>query len=269
MIKIVVMCIALFTQCVSGAGTDSVLVHPTCGQIFLDDTRMLTHHTISYFNNAVEITNSKLITTGTLIGVTASLFLVDKNAQSLANRNHSSFNNALFRYTEFYGTTGTAIALTGSVYGAGLLFGNTEVRTTGVLMFESLAFSAVITSILKSALGRSRPYMNEGNLKFRGMQFKTGTTALPSGHTTAAFALSSVLSERCNNTFASIGLYTLASLTAAARVYHNDHWISDTFLGAAIGTAVGITVANYSKDKKSSPIEVSIVPNAIQIQFTL
>jgi hypothetical protein len=32
-------------------------------------------------------------------------------------------------------------------------------------------------------------------------------------------------------------------MTALARVYHNEHWFSDVFLSAVIGTSIGTAVA--------------------------
>jgi membrane-associated phospholipid phosphatase len=152
------------------------------------------------------------------------------------------------------------------VYITGILFGDTEIRKTGIMMFETLMWSGIVTNVFKSAFGRSRPYMNEGNVEFRVFQFKAGTTSLPSGHTTVAFALSSVLSERLHNTAASVGLYSLASLTALARVYHNVHWFSDTFLGAAIGTVAGVAIADFNENgSPHSSAQVRLMPERISL----
>jgi membrane-associated phospholipid phosphatase len=74
--------------------------------------------------------------------------------------------------------------------------------------------------------------MNEGNVRFHWLQFSDKYLSFPSGYSKVAFALSSVLSERIHNTAVSIGLYSLAGMTALARVYHDEHWFSDVFLGA-------------------------------------
>jgi membrane-associated phospholipid phosphatase len=85
--------------------------------------------------------------------------------------------------------------------------------------------------------------MNEGNVQFHGIQFSDKYWSFPSGHSAVAFTLSSVLSNRIHTTAASIGLYSLAGMTALARVYHNEHWFSDVFLSAVIGTSIGTAVA--------------------------
>jgi membrane-associated phospholipid phosphatase len=185
---------------------------------------------------------------GIVAGTIASLFFADQSIRSFAERSHSHLNDNILTAAENYGATGNAILLSGSIYGSGLLFGSVEIRKTGTMLMESLFWSGVVTTLLKATFGRSRPYMNEGNVRFHGIQFSDKYWSFPSGHSAVAFTLSSVLSERIHNTAASIGLYSLAGMTALARVYHNDHWFSDVFLSAVIGTGVGMAVARDNEE---------------------
>jgi membrane-associated phospholipid phosphatase len=169
---------------------------------------------------------------------------------------------------ENYGDSRNAILLSGSIYGTGLFFGYPEIRKTGTMLMESLLWTGVVTTMIKATFGRSRPYMNEGNVRFHGIQFNDHYWSFPSGHSAVAFTLSSVLSERIHNTAASIGLYSLAGMTALARVYHNDHWFSDVFLSAVIGTSIGMAVASDNeKVSNLSSIHVFLLPNGFG--FTL
>jgi membrane-associated phospholipid phosphatase len=79
------------------------------------------------------------------------------------------------------------------------------------------------------------------------MSLRNENHSFPSGHTTAAFALSTVLALRANNAFAAAGLYTAACMTAVQRVYGDDHWLSDAMFGATIGTACGIFTVRDSE----------------------
>ena len=105
---------------------------------------------------------------------------------------------------------------------------------------------------------------NEGNheIDFFGMEFEDEENSLPSGHTSTAFAVATVLSERIDNLYASIALYSLAGLTAFERVYDDKHWISDTILGAALGTVIGLKIVklNSENDNQSSPTYMNITP---------
>ena len=264
-VNLILLIVALETPAF-GAGSDSAGNRP----IILSDLEGLAHHGVHYVESVGEISHGQLISAGTILGITGVLLITDEPVKTIASRNHSSFSDNLFRVTEQYGATGTGLILCGSVYGAGLLLGEGEVRKTGIMMFETLIWSGLVTDFLKSALGRSRPYMDEGSLTFHPFQFKAGTTSLPSGHTTVAFALSSVLSERINNRAISVGLYSLAGLTAFARIYHNVHWFSDTFLGAAVGTVAGIAIVRFNDEEyHHSGNELYLIPGGVALAFHL
>ncbi|MFZ1976752.1 MAG: phosphatase PAP2 family protein [Bacteroidota bacterium] len=231
--------------------------------IFCSDSRDFIDCIALRFHEVTHPDGSSLITAGVVAGTTAALFFADQSVRSFAGRSRSTFNDDVLNITEQYGATADAIIISGSIYSAGLLFGTPEIRKTGTMLLESLFWTGVVTSVIKYTFGRARPYMNEGNVRFHGVQFSDNYLSFPSGHVAVAFTLSSVLSERINNTAASIGLYTLAGLTGAARIYHDQHWLSDVFLGAFIGTSVGTAVAHDDDEKSSShcSTRIFLTPN--------
>src|SRR5439155_18160107 len=122
---------------------------------------------------------------------------------------------------------------------------------TGRELLEALAYSGITTTALKIVIARARPYVDQGIHSFLPFDAANGHNSLPSGHTTVAFALSTVLSQRINNVWASIALYGAASCTAFSRMYHNQHWLSDVFLGAAIGTTAGLFVSHRDDQREN------------------
>jgi membrane-associated phospholipid phosphatase len=58
-----------------------------------------------------------------------------------------------------------------------------------------------------------------------------------SGHSALAFAFATSLSQEIHRTWATVGLYALATGTAWSRVYDDEHWTSDVLVGAAVGIA--------------------------------
>ena len=58
---------------------------------------------------------------------------------------------------------------------------------------------------------------------------------MPSGHTTMAFALATALSDDIHRTWASVGLYTMATGVAWSRLNDNRHWLSDVAGGRSRG----------------------------------
>jgi membrane-associated phospholipid phosphatase len=173
---------------------------------------------------------------------------VDHSARTLAERNQSDLNDNLAEIGRFYGSGLFAFGLSGGVYLGGLAAGNEGVRTTGRMMFESVAFTGLTVVALKSITGRSRPYTEEGSLRFRPFQYQDDYVSLPSGHSALSFALSTVLSRRIHNRYASLALYSISTLTAISRVYEDEHWLSDSVLGAAIGTVIGLTITGLDND---------------------
>ncbi len=112
-------------------------------------------------------------------------------------------------------------------------FANTEAYS----MLEAAGFSAVTAEALKYAGGRERPdettHINE---------WRAGGSSFPSLHTTAAFAIGAVFAESGNDDYRwlrrALG-YGMASATAYLRLHDNQHWLSDTVAGAALGIAGG------------------------------
>jgi hypothetical protein len=90
------------------------------------------------------------------------------------------------------------------------------------------------------------------------------------GHSAVAFAVSSILAGRIKNTYASIGLYSLAALTARSRVYHDEDWLSDTFLGGAIGTVVGISVVElHEQHDRRSYLKIVPTMHGFRVTYVL
>ncbi|MBI1806557.1 MAG: phosphatase PAP2 family protein [Ignavibacteria bacterium] len=218
------------------------------GETLSSDASVMLHDAGEIFGAPLHFSEREWITTGGIAAGTLVLFLVDESARSLSQRNQSSIGDDLAEVGRQYGREVYGISLGGGLYAGGLIFKNKSVRETGYMLFESIVFAGVTTTVLKSVIGRSRPSEEEGSTRIRGFQTRLETTSLPSGHATVAFAVSSLLGERIGNPYATVGLYSLATLTALSRVYNDAHWFSDTFLGAAVGMASGIAVGRLHDD---------------------
>lgn len=203
------------------------------------------------------------ITTGTIVGAASLSMLLDNNIRNLVRRNQTSTLDDITKIGRYYGEVVPAVTLSAGLYASGLIFKERSVSLTGRLLAESLIYAGTINILLKYLFSRSRPYTNNGNTDFWNYKFNNDFYSMPSGHTTVAFTLSTVLAERINNIYATIGLYTLAAFTAYQRIYSDNHWFSDTVLGAAIGTVIGRAVVNLNKDDPYEEKEsgISLIPN--------
>lgn len=121
----------------------------------------------------------------------------------------------------------------------GLWTGNDRSRSTALMAAESYVLSGLLVRISKILAGRSRPDApwnpgpDEWEGPFNGKSF-------PSGHTTSAFAVASVIAWQYRETkWVPAAAWTVASAVAMSRMYDNKHWLSDAFAGAVIGAATG------------------------------
>ncbi len=94
--------------------------------------------------------------------------------------------------------------------------------------------ASVSTNLFKLLIGRQRPSGKKpAPLNFKPLNLNSSYHSMPSGHTSAAFALAASLGENCEDyKFLS---YSLAVLVGISRIYRDNHWTSDVLAGAAVG----------------------------------
>lgn len=199
---------------------------------------------------------------GLVLGGTGGLFLVDKELKDFAQRNHSSVASGFASVGNAIGEPLVIYPAVGAFYLYGQLADDSKVRRTSLLALESLVISGALTEGIKRLSGRPRPETGESSGTWHGPGTDSRNVSFTSGHTANAFAVATVLaSEYKDVPYVAPAAYSLASLTALARIYSNKHWASDTFLGAAIGHFVSKAVLDYHKeDKKGLSNRLSLVP---------
>ncbi len=171
--------------------------------------------------------------------------LLDERMLAAVDRSQNRGNDRLEEIFEAYSNGLSGIGFAGVFYTTGLVFDNEWLRVTGVLLGTSLMVSAVTQTSLKYIFGRARPYTRLPASDFRPFSFDPDFVSFPSGHTLVAFTISAVLAERIGNVWASIGLYSAATLGGLSRVYSRNHWLSDVVFGAGMAVFVSRSVVSY------------------------
>lgn len=103
----------------------------------------------------------------------------------------------------------------------------------------SIIASGLITPGLKYTVGRKRPYAASGVFDVEPF---SGNYSFPSGHTTQAFAVASVVASHYDQLWIKGLSYSLAAGVGWSRIHQNKHYASDVVAGAIIGTVIGRTI---------------------------
>lgn len=214
---------------------------------------------VQIIKSPVRWENNDWLKFGAVIGGTALLMTIDSEVREIALRNKSLANNPALKFGEIWGrgraSEFTALGLTI----LGLLNENRKTVQIGLEVFESFWISHLTTELLKYSFGRARPHTDKGPYNYQLINgIEESRKSLPSGHVTHAFSFSSVLAFHVDEWYWKTLIFAPAFLTVAQRIISDSHWISDTFLGAAIGYFTGTFLVNRHKNILGEKINLSV-----------
>ncbi|HCY76118.1 MAG TPA: hypothetical protein DHV28_09380 [Ignavibacteriales bacterium] len=223
----------------------------------IEDIKHLLSDSISLTKISVKL-NSKTFFVGTAFFIAyAFAFIFDQTIRDFFSKIHTNYFDILFNIGHLYGKLYLTIIFFLTLYFTGLIFRNDTIRKNGLRIFEAFIFSGIIVTILKSLIGRWRPYTGNGNLAFTPLNFGSNDhLSLPSGDVAIAFAFSTIAAGFFDNRYWKVLCYLFAVLTLLGRIYHDQHWLSDVILGAFIPTIIGIKLNRLSKNEMSGALSV-------------
>lgn len=144
--------------------------------------------------------------------------------------------------------------ISASMLAGGIIFRDQKLIQTTRLMAESFLIASAFTAAGKGIFGRSRPYTGDGPCEFDVLEISGSIDyrSFPSGHTTTAFAMMTVIAKQYDQWWIKIPAYTLALSVGLQRIDSHYHWSSDVIVGGAIGYWVGSALVNRYKGKASN-----------------
>jgi membrane-associated phospholipid phosphatase len=181
------------------------------------------------------------------------------SASALSTSNTDTLQDAVPAAVLFVGTWGYANLIDDS---AGLR----ESRT----MLEATVLSIGTAYILNYASGRKAPDQTTDPNRWW-----SGGSSFPSEHTTAAFAIGTVLAESGNDDYRWVRRvlgYGAAGFTAYERLKHNAHWLSDTVAGGALGAASAQFAMNRRRNgdaERVSNIELTPLYRGVMLHYVV
>ena len=205
------------------------------------------------------------LTWGLLLG-TAVFSLLDTSVQHQLQKNQSDQGSDIADAIATMGSAAATLGVGGVLWGIGRWGDDPVLQETGLLALEAIVLSQVGAGVSKAIIGRHRPSSADNSHTFSPFTLDDDNHSFPSSHTAGAFALASVLSQRSQKTYAPLGYYALASLVGVARLYQDEHWLSDIIAGALIGELSARLVLNWNQNQK---ISVSLIPHPSKGAFLM
>jgi membrane-associated phospholipid phosphatase len=165
-------------------------------------------------------------------GVSTALLLTDEHTAERLGNNESRLNisSDVSQAGSWYGLA----AVSGAFYLVGRAAHSDKARETGVLSAEALIDGIIVGQALKAITQRKRPLEQPHEA-----EFFNGGSAFPSGHSVNAWAVATVVAHEYDNLPAQLTAYGLAGLVSVARFTGRRHYLSDIFVGGAIGYGIG------------------------------
>ena len=182
------------------------------------------------------------IPTFTVVGLTAGLIYADQ-FDAPYFRHTNSFSELNEVYSK-YNTDGMEVVGPGLLYIVGLARGDAYAKKTALFAGEAAADSIVFYAVAQEATHRKRPIEIPTNGDFSDTFWEGHkgllSNSFPSGHTTEAFAIATVFERRYRrHKWVPWLAYGVAGAIAFSRMTLQSHFLSDDFVGAAVGYAVG------------------------------
>ncbi|MBR9977496.1 MAG: phosphatase PAP2 family protein [Bacteroidetes bacterium] len=248
---------AIFLPSVQAGAQDTV--QPGRADILLKDIRIVGHDWLKYGTAPASWTWNDALTAGGIIGGTAGLMFFDERIRDATIRDRRSDLYAASIDLAWTGNLVIADIASGLVYFSGLFSGDDHIRVTGRMMGQSLLYSGSVALMLRLLSGRRWPAANEGAFSFNAFPPDDTYHAFPSGHSVVVFSLATILAERIDYWPVSVLLYGTAIAAGLGRMYLDQHWASDVFLGSALGYTTARFVLAREKQRQSGNPETSRV----------
>lgn len=186
-----------------------------------------------------------------IAGAWAITYVYDEEIYDFFQKNRTETKDNISKYVvEPWGSGLYSLPMLGIIYFTGRK--NNHHRNVALTGVKAFVLSGGASYIFKYLFHRHRPSNNDppnAYLWEGPFPFTTDYTSFPSGHTTTAFAIASVLAQGYKDKiWVGITSYSMATLVGLSRINDGKHWATDVIAGAALGTFVGLTLSKINFD---------------------
>jgi membrane-associated phospholipid phosphatase len=197
-----------------------------------------------------------LLTFSAVLGTGLVLYAFDQEIHSWIQDHQSSSTRDTAQFVSNFGHGFFLGTLLTGLYASGELAQKKGLRRTALLGLESWLTSGAIVLSLKFVMGRARPKTGKGSYSFK--PFSTGSSyySFPSGHSAAIFSVATVIADQTDSVLVDLCAYGVASAVAVSRISEEKHWISDVFIGSAIGYFVGKKICALHRGRDGDRVKL-------------
>ena len=198
-----------------------------------------------------------LMTFSAVLGIGLAWYAFDQNIHSWVQENQNSSTRDTAQVMSNLGHGFFLGTLLTGLYVSGEIARKEGLRRVALMGLESWLTSGAIVLGLKFVVGRARPTTGRGSHNFN--PFSTGSSfySFPSGHSASIFAVAAVVADQTDSGFMDFCAYSLASMVAVSRILEEKHWISDVFIGSAIGYFVGKKICALNRSRSADRLKFS------------
>ncbi|MBN1795696.1 MAG: phosphatase PAP2 family protein [Sedimentisphaerales bacterium] len=158
---------------------------------------------------------------------------------------HRAIDGFFSESLNWIGNPGTHFAVTGLWYALAVDANDKLNENRAWTMMTALSINGLVTASLKAVRDNTTPNHDKW--------------AWPSGHTSSSFCVAAVLDEFYGPKVG-IPAYVAASFVGYRMIEEGDHWASDVVFGAALGWAVGHSVAGKHMNLEIAGFDLMPMP---------
>ena len=226
------------------------------------------HETKLFVKQPTKWVNKDWLRFTAVVTTTVAVMPFDEAVTNSTQGNQQYYTSAVVEGGRMYGEWYSIIGIAGGFSLYGWIAKDTAAKKVSIELLQAGLYAELITSVLKTVIGRARPAYTDNAFTYKPFTLLDyNFQSMPSGHTTSAFALSTILSRHAHTTFLKILAYVPAGLTMFSRLYQHQHWLSDEVIGAAIGYFVGNWVVDLHEGKRHRINVIAASPTSISFSL--
>ncbi len=206
------------------------------------------------------------LSVGAIAVGTVTLTLFDQPFRDATQGYQHYYYSAPVEGGRMYGEWYSIGAVAGTFGILGSIRGDTAQKKIAIELLQGGLYAETIVELIKIIVGRARPYENKGSGTFHPFTITDpGYNSFPSGHSTSAFTLSTIMAQHASTDVLKVLAYTPAFFTLFARIYQDKHWVSDELLGAGLGYFIGNWVVDLHEERRHRINVTALSPPTISI----